>query len=108
MQGHDNIQIENSNQAESYIFGNTKLAEKEELEIDNKLTWTKHISNISSSAEQRLGALRRVANKLDTRGRATVYKAHVRSVMEYVLPSWMSASPTTLYLTQFRGRPCAS
>ena len=33
------------------IFGNTKLAEKEELEIlgvtiDNKLTWIKHISHI--------------------------------------------------------------
>ena len=32
------------------LFGNTKLAEKEELDIlcvtiNNKLTWTKHISN---------------------------------------------------------------
>ena len=49
------------------LFGNTKLAEKEELEIlgvtiDIKLTWKKYISNISSRAGQRLGALRRVAN----------------------------------------------
>ncbi len=56
------------------LFGHTKLAEKEELEIlgvaiDSKLTWTKHISNISSRAGQRLGALKRVANKLDTRGK---------------------------------------
>ena len=85
------------------LFGNTKLTEKEELEIlgvtiDSKLTWTKHISNISSRAGQRLGALRRVANKLDTRSRATVYKAQVRSVMEYASLSWMSASPTTLGL----------
>ena len=61
---------------------------KEELEIlgvtgDSKLTWTKHISNVSSRAGQKLGALRRVANKLDVRCRATVYKAQVRSVMEY-------------------------
>ena len=78
-----------------------KLGEREALEIlgvtiDNKLTWTKHISNISSRAGQRLGALRRVANKLDIRGRATVYKAQVRGVMEYASPAWMSASPTTL------------
>ena len=84
-------------------FGSTKLAEKDELEIlgvtiDNKLTWKKHISNVSSRAGQKLGALRRVANKLDVRGRATVYKAQVRSVMEYASLSWMSASATTLSL----------
>ena len=50
------------------LFGHTKLAQKQELEIlgvtiDSKLTLTKHISNISLI----LGALRRVANKLDTR-----------------------------------------
>ena len=84
-------------------FGTTELAEKEELEIlgvtiDSKLTWAKHISNISSRAGQRLGALRRVASKLDVRDRATVYKAQVRSVMEYASLSWMSASSTTLGL----------
>ena len=42
--------------------------------------------------------LRRVANKLDIRGRATVYKAQVRSVMEYALLSWTSASTTNLGL----------
>ncbi|PIK40190.1 putative RNA-directed DNA polymerase from mobile element jockey-like [Apostichopus japonicus] len=62
------------------MFGNSKLAEKEELEIlgvtiDSKLTWAKHISKASSRAGQKLGALRKVANKLDIRGRATVYKA---------------------------------
>ena len=66
--------------------------------IDSKLTWAKHISNIASRAGQKLGALRRVANKLDRRGRATVYKAQVRSVMEYASLSWMSASPTSLGL----------
>ena len=84
------------------LFGTTKLAEKEELEIlgvrvDSKLTWTKHISNVSSRAGQ-MGAMRRVANKLVVRGRATVYKAQVRSVMEYASLYWMSASTTTLGL----------
>ena len=85
------------------LFGSTKLAEKEELEIlgvtiDSKLTWTKHISNITSRAGQKLGALRRIANKLNVGSRATVYKAQVRSVMEYASLSWMGASPTTLGL----------
>ena len=84
-------------------FGSTTLTEVNELEIlgvtiDSKLTWKKHVSNIASRAGQKLGALRRVANKLDKRGRATVYKAQVRSVMEYASLAWMSASPTTLGL----------
>ena len=45
---------------------------------------------------QKLGALKRVASKLDRRGSAIVYKAQEQSVMEYAEPSWMSASPTTL------------
>ena len=51
------------------LFGSTTLAEKDSLEIlgatiDSKLTWAKHISNIASRAGQKLGALRRIANKL--------------------------------------------
>ncbi|XP_072017132.1 uncharacterized protein [Amphiura filiformis] len=66
--------------------------------IDKKLTWAKHISNTAARAGQKLGALRRVANKLDVKWRATVYKAQVRSVMEYASLCWMSASTTTLKL----------
>ena len=84
-------------------FGNTKLTGVDDLEIlgvniDNKLTWKKHISNVSSRAGQRLGALRRIAPKLDVCGRATVYKAQIRSVMEYASLCWMSASTTSLQL----------
>ncbi|KAI8518836.1 hypothetical protein Bbelb_020930 [Branchiostoma belcheri] len=62
------------------FFGNTRLAEKDELEIlgvtvDKKHTWAKHISNIGARVGQKLGAMRRVAQKLDTKGRATVYRA---------------------------------
>ena len=82
-------------------FGNTKLAVEMELSIlgvavDIKLLWSRHISNISKNAGQRLGALRKIANKLDTAGRATVYKAQIRSIMEHACLSWMSASPTVL------------
>ena len=84
-------------------FGDCKLVEKDELDIlgvtvDSKLTWVKHISKTTARAGQKLGALRRVANKLDVKGKATVYKAQVRSVMEYAPLCWIGASPTTLSL----------
>ena len=55
--------------------GNTKLTEKNELEIlgvtvDKKLTWSKHISNSTVRDGQKLGALERVANKLTAKTRA--------------------------------------
>ena len=79
-------------------FGNTKLAVEMELSIlgvavDSKLLWNRHISK---NAGQRLGALRKIANKLDTAGRANVYKAQIRSIMEHSCLSWMSTSPTVL------------
>ena len=43
-------------------------------------------------AGQTLGALRKVAHKLTREERVTVYKARVRSVMEYSSLCWMSAS----------------
>ena len=66
------------------LFGRTTLAEMDELEIlgvtiDSKLIWTKHISNVASRAGQKLGDLRRVANKLDGGGRTSIYKAQVQS-----------------------------
>ena len=82
-------------------FGDCKLPSTEELEIlgvtiDSKLTWAKHISGIATKAGQKLGALRKVANKLEAKGRSTVYKSQVRSIMEYASLSWANASPTIL------------
>ena len=82
-------------------FGTTKLAVVTDLSIlgvavDSKLLWSRHISNISKNAGQRLGVPRKIDNKLDTAGRATVYKAQVRSIMEHACLSWISASPTVL------------
>ncbi|KAI8496954.1 hypothetical protein Bbelb_256090 [Branchiostoma belcheri] len=62
-----------------------QLAEKDELDIlgvtvDKKLTWAKHISNVGARAGQKLGDMRRVAQKLDTKGRATVYKAQKKAL----------------------------
>jgi len=69
------------------FFGDIELPEKDELEIlgvtvDRRLTWTKHICNSRTRAGQKLGALRKFANKLNVEGRATVYKAQVRNVRD--------------------------
>ena len=64
--------------------------------FDSKLTWNKHLSNVSGRAGQKLGALRRVSSALPTSGRATVYKSQVRSVMEVASLAWMGAAPSHL------------
>jgi hypothetical protein len=63
-------------------FGDCKLVEKVELEIlgvtvDSKLTWVKHISKTTARAGQKLGALRRVANKLKEKPLSTKLKSAV-------------------------------
>ena len=72
-------------------FGTTKLAVVTDLSILGGA-----VDVISKNVGQRIGALRRIANKLDTAGRATVCKAQIRSIMEHACLSWMSASPTVL------------
>ena len=62
-------------------FGNCTLDTRDKIEIlgvtlDRKLTWSKHIQSVASRAGQRLGALRKVANKLDIKVRAIVYLRH--------------------------------
>ena len=64
--------------------------------FDSKLTWNKHLSNVSGRAGQKLGALRRISSKLSVPGPATVYKSQVRSVMEYSSLAWMGAASTHL------------
>ena len=83
------------------FFGTTKISLSEQMEvlglcIDSKLTWTTHLSNICKRAGQRLGALRKLANKLDAKGRANIFKTQVRSIMEYSCLAWMNAAQTTL------------
>ena len=70
------------------LFRNIKLPEEDEPEIlgvtvDRKLTWTNHIFNITARAEHKLGALRKVANKLNILWRATLYKVEICRFVEH-------------------------
>lgn len=50
----------------------------------------------SIRAGQKLGALKKPPTKLSIKSQVTIYKAHVRSVMEYASLRCMSAQPTHL------------
>ena len=82
-------------------FDNTEVTVTNELKIlgvtfDSKLTYKKHLGNVSGRAGQKLGALRRVSSKLSMQGCAIVYKSQVRSVMEVSSLAWLGAAPTHL------------
>ena len=50
---------------------------------DNKLTFKSHISQLARTAGGKLTSLRRISWLLDCRGRELLYKAQVRSSLEY-------------------------
>ena len=82
-------------------YDETEIPITDEIKIlgvtfDSKLTWKKHLNNVSGRAGQKLGALRRVSSKLSPQGCATVYKSQVRSVMEVSSLAWLGAAPTHL------------
>ena len=66
------------------------------VEIDNVLSFDKHIKKICQTASYKISALRRIANLLDSRGIMTLYKAQIRSQMEYSSLAWSSCSPSLL------------
>jgi hypothetical protein len=64
--------------------------------FDKSLTWSSMISKLTSKARSKLGALWRLRPVMDEPNLETVFKAYVRSVMEYGDLEYMSAAPTNL------------
>ena len=62
--------------------------------FDSKLKWAGMIDRVRSKARARLGALFRMCGVLNTGNRVLMYKAFIRSAMEYGCLQYMSASPT--------------
>ena len=82
-------------------LGGTELQECEELDIlgvsfPQNLSYQSHLDKVAAKAGKRVNVLRKIGPYLDSKGRATVYKAHIRSTMEYAPLCWMSASETQL------------
>ena len=82
------------------FFGIT-LTEAENVELlgltlCKDLSWQHDVTKMAKTAAQRIGLLRRAAPYLVPTQRAIVYKAMVRSKMEYASSAWFGATPTSL------------
>ena len=68
------------------------------VEFDSCLSFTNHTKQVAKTAGWKLGCIRRVSHLLDGRAIAALYKAQVRSVMEYSPLTWSSCPPSYLGL----------
>ena len=90
--------------AVTYIrFGPKILKSSDMIDIlgliyDKALTFHQHILKISKKAAGKLASLRRVSHLIDQKDLSTLYKAQIRSVLEYAPLAWGGASPTHLAL----------
>ena len=64
--------------------------------FDSKLTFRRHLRNVSLRAVARLGFLRRASSFLGREGRLTTYRGFVRPVLEYAPLTWMGAANSHL------------
>jgi hypothetical protein len=64
--------------------------------FDKKLSWSTMISNLASKARNQLGALWRLRPVMDSSNLQQMYRAFVRSIMEYGGLEYMSARKTHL------------
>jgi hypothetical protein len=64
--------------------------------FDNRLQWAGMVDRVRNKARARLGALFRMCGVLDTGNRALMYKAFIRSAMEYGCLEYMAAAPIHL------------
>ena len=84
-------------------FGGKIIKSTHELEIlgilyDKTLSFHQHILKISRKGAGKIAALRRISWLTSQKDLETLYKAQVRSVIEYAPLSWGGASPTHLAL----------
>ena len=82
-------------------MGNSIVKEKEILEvlgfqIDNKGNWGKHVETTAKEAKKRLGAIKRIKQYLDDKSYIRMYKAFVRSKLEYGNLVYWGAAETHL------------
>ena len=68
------------------------------VEFDSKLTFENHIKELAHRASIKVTALRRIKHLLDAKGLQTLYKAQVRSHLEYAPLTWMSCPRSHLSL----------
>ena len=68
------------------------------VEFDNKLCFSRHVENLARKASAKISVLRRMKYLLDKRGLCMLYKAQVRSQLEYGFLAWRSCPQSHLVL----------
>ena len=68
------------------------------VEFDSSLTFTRHVDNLARKASSKISVLRRMKQLLDKKGLSMLYKAQVRSHLEYGFLAWMSCPRSHLDL----------
>ena len=85
-------------------FGEAHIQFEEELLLvgflfDKKLTWRPMVNRICSKARQALGAMFRLKGLLGFSDLAVLFKAFVRSILEYGNLEYLAAAPGSLQST---------
>jgi hypothetical protein len=83
------------------IFGDAHVSFEEELKLvgfifDRKLTWEKMVKKVCSTGRQALGGVRRLKKLLGYSDLAVLYKAFVRSCLEYGNLEYLGAASSHL------------
>ena len=65
---------------------------------DSRLTFKTHIERLAREASGKLASLRRISWLLDSKGLEVLYKAQIRSSLEYACLAWGGAANTHLEL----------
>ena len=68
------------------------------VEFDSRLSFSRHVENLARKASTKITVLRRMKQLLDKKGLCMLYKAQVRSHLEYGFLAWMSCPMSHLAL----------
>jgi hypothetical protein len=75
---------------------------------DSKLNFAPHIDKMMSKIKPAVAVFRRLKSYVSSRGASKLFKAHVRSRMEYAPLAWASASSTQLNRLQLISDSCGN
>lgn len=64
--------------------------------ISDNLSWKTQIDNVAHKAAWAVSYLRRASRVISPQALTTIYKSHIRSVMEYACPIWLSGPNESL------------
>ena len=64
--------------------------------VDNNLSWSPHISNLSKKVSSKVYALNHIKHTLDTKCRKLYFQAYIQSLTDYASTLWDGASNETM------------